>query len=235
MRAVEIVRHPLLLAVRVDDHFSGAPWPGELAVALDGPADPPVRARAGGLRHVDGTYRFVGTAAGPRQVTVTGADVFTWTASTAVTLPRTAPLVIEVWPGPRAALPGGTLAIRGKLVGGAVGGQEVRMEIAGPTPPPPPPPALPLRNRRTRADAGGEFVFAVLGPMVLIKQPQPAAPPPPAPPPPPVPPKVRLTVTVPGRTLASIQILDGATNPTVAPGQFYVLPGRETRALFNLT
>lgn len=234
MRAVETTPHHLLLAVRVEDHFSGAPWPSELTVDLDG-RDPIARAPGGKTRHPDGTYRFLGGGTGPRQVSVTGADVFTWTPTTAVTVPRTTALVVEVWPSARAAVPTGTLAIRGKLVGGAVADREVRMEIGGPTPPPPPPPALPVRNRRTRSDASGEFLFVVVGPTVLIKQPQPVPPPPPAPALPLVPPKVRLAVTVPGRTLASIQIFDGVTNPTVAPNQFFVLPGRETRAVFNLT
>jgi hypothetical protein len=234
VRAVESIAHHLMLAVRVDDHFSGVPWPGELAVTIDS-QEPPIAAGRGRTRHADGTYRFLGRGAGPRQVSVAGPEVFTWTATTAVTVPRTTPLVVEVWPSARAALPAGTLAIRGRLVGGAVTGQEVRIELGGPTPPPPPPPALPVRNRRARADASGEFVFVVAGPSVLIRQPQPAPPPPPTPPAPPIPPQLRLVVTVPGRTLASIQILDGATNPTMAPDQFLVSPGRETRALFNLT
>ena len=83
----------------------------------------------------------------------------------------------------------------------------MRIEAVGVTP----------RNRRTRCDAAGELVFVVVGPMELDADY-----------------RVELVVTVPGRTVTSIQILDGDTNPTVSGNTFAVPPGRETRALFNL-
>jgi hypothetical protein len=73
------------------------------------------------------------------------------------------------------------------------------------------------RNRRTRCDEAGELVFVVVGSMTLGSDY-----------------RVPIDVTVPGRTLASIQILDGDTNPIFPGATFAVPPGRETRALFNL-
>lgn len=214
MIAVESVRQRLSLAVRVDDHFTGEPWPRAVEVTLDSgePAVPTVD--LSGARHADGTYRFVRVRPGARQITVRvpGGAAFPWTASTAVTLPLapaqlTTPVVVELWPAPSAALPAGTLAIRGRLVTAAAG-QEVRMEVVGVAP----------RNRRTRCDASGEFVFVIVGPVELTSDQ-----------------RVELAVTVPGRTLASIQILDGGTNPVFAGTHFTVTPGREIRARFQLT
>lgn len=214
MRAVEVVRHQLSLAVRIDDHFSGAPWPAEVTVALDTTEAPvEVRGGGGGVRHADGTYRFIGLAPGARQLTVTVRDgtAFTWTSSTPVVLPLgnpAVPVVVEMWPSPSARVAAGTIVIRGRLVTAAAG-QEVRMEVAG----------LPVpRNRRTRCDGTGEFVFVVVGSMALNPDYL-----------------LELDVTVPGRTLTSIQVLDGATNPIFPGATVAVPPGRETRALFNLT
>lgn len=212
MRAVEVLRHRLSLAVRVDDHFSGAPWPEEVEVELD-PPEAPVAAQGGGaMRHPDGTYRFVDLAPGPRQLVVTprNGTAFTWTASTPVVLPLgnpAAPVVVEMWPSPGARIATGTVAIRGRLVTAAAG-QEVRMEVAGLAVP---------RNRRTRCDGDGELVFVVVGSMMLNSDY-----------------RVEIDVTVPGRTLTSIQILDGDTNPIFPGATFAVPPGRETRVLFNL-
>jgi hypothetical protein len=211
--AIETIRHQLSLAVRVDDHFTGAPWPDEVVVSLD-TAEPPVRAQGGGTRHADGTYRFAGLLPGARQLTVAvpGGAAFPWAASTAVTLPLGAPatpVVVELWPSPAARIAAGTIAIRGRLVTAAAG-QEVRMEARGGAAP---------RNRRTRCDAAGELVFVVVGSMA-----QNAAG------------LIELDVTVPGRTVASIQVLDGGAVATTFPGaMFAVPPGRQTRALFHLT
>jgi hypothetical protein len=212
VRAIESVRQRLALAVRVDDHFTGAPWPAEVEVTLDS-LEPAVRTvDAAGARHADGSYRFIAVRPGARQVTVRAANAFSWTATTPVSLPRapallTAPLVIELWPAPSATVPAGTLAIRGRLVTAAAG-QEVDIEVVG----------APPRNRRTRCDAQGEFVFVVVGQMPLTTDQ-----------------KVALAVTVPGRTLTSIQLVDGDTDPVFAGSQVAVPPGRETRARFNLT
>ena len=212
MRAVEVIRHQLSLVVRVDDHFSGQPWPDELEVNLD-TLEKSVPTSARNTRHADGTYRFVGLAAGPRQVTVVAPNgsAFTWSASTAVALPLTnpaIPLLIEAWPSPSARVAAGTLVIRGRLVTAAAG-QEVQMQPVG---------VIPPRIRRTRCDAAGEFTFVVVGPVALTAAGE-----------------VLLAVTVPGRTLTSVQIIDFDANPTTPGTQFAVPPGREVRALFNLT
>lgn len=212
MRAAETLHHALSLAVRVDDHFSGRPWPRALTVALDS-QEPPLRTADGASpRHADGTYRFVAVKPGVRTVTVTPADdSFTWTPTATVDLAthdRRQPLVIEVWPGPHASFTPGTLVLRGRLVGAVAPGLEVRVEVVG----------APPRNRRTRADATGEFVFPVFG-MVELTADQ----------------RVELAVTVPTRTVASIQILDGDTDPVTAGSHVTVQPGRATRARLTLT
>lgn len=197
--------------MRVDDHFSGAPWPAEVAVSLDVPVPPvPVRG-ATGIRHPDGTYRFAGLAAGAYQLAVAAPDgtAFPWTATTAVVLPLatpTDPVVVELWPSPSARLPPGTVVVRGRLAS-APAGQEVQIECVG----------APVRNRKTRCDAGGEFVFVVLGQIVLTSTYL-----------------VELEVVVPGRTVTTIQILDGDTDPITAGDHVSVLPGRETRLYVNL-
>jgi hypothetical protein len=213
MRAVEMLRHRLSLVVRVDDHFSGIPWPDELDVSLS-TGERAVSVRGGrGLRHSDGTYRFVGLVPGPKQLRVSTKDgsVFTWDAVTPVTLPLAdpgTPLVLEAWPSPRARLGGGVLTVRGKLLSAAAG-QQVTVTATG---------VSPTRLRRTRCDADGEFVFVVVGPVRLNAEGD-----------------VELDVAVPGRTLTSIRILDGGANPTFPGGSFAAPPGRELRVLFTLT
>lgn len=199
------------MAVRVDDHFTGEPWPDEVEVALD-TNEPAVEVQGGGaIRHGDGTYRFIRLTAGPKQLTVRAPDAtaFTWTASTAVTLPLispSTPIVVEMWPAPSARIRAGTIVIRGRLVTAAAG-QEVNIEVVG----------RPPRNRRTRCDASGEFAFVVVGEMEVNADYE-----------------IELVVTVPTRTVDTIQILDGDTNPIVSGNTFAVPPGRETRALINL-
>lgn len=214
VRAPETVRHLLAFAVRVDDHFSGTPWPHALDVRLD-TREPPVPVQGGGkleIRHTDGTYRWANLPPGPRTLTVASRDGsgFTWNATTPVVLPLAnpaQPVVVEMWPTPQARIAAGTLVIRGRLFTAAAG-QEVRMEVAGVAP----------RNRFTRVDHSGELTFVVVGPMDLDANSN-----------------VVLVVTVPGRVVASIQIRDGNTNPTVVGNTFAVAPGRETRAYINLT
>jgi hypothetical protein len=214
VKAVESVRHELSLAVRIDDHFTGEPWPAPALVELD--TGEPAVATADGRsrRHADGTYRFVKVTPGVRTVTVTpGGGAFTWSASTTVdlaTFDRSQALAIEVWPAPGGRAPSGTLAVRGRLAGPApLGGLEVRIEVVG----------APARNRRSRSDASGEFLFIVAGAVETSGTDQ----------------AIELDVTVPGRTVASIQIIDGATDPVTAGHIVRVRPGRELRARINLS
>ena len=212
MKAIESIAHALSLAVRVDDHFSGAPWSRPLAVALDSQEPALPTADGTSVRHADGTYRFIAVKPGVRTVTVTPTgDDFTWTATTTVDLAthdRRHALAIEVWPGPRASLPSGTTVLRGRLIGAVVPGLEVRVEVVG----------APPRNRRTRADAAGELVFPVLGVVALTTAHL-----------------VELDVTVPTRTVTQIQIIDNDTNPITVGHRVKVRPGRETRARLTLT
>jgi len=106
LKAVEIARHQLSVAVRLDDHFTGEPVKAELQVSLS-TREAGVKAASGSLRHADGTYRFLDLANGPRDVKVTVPDntAFTWTPVTPITIPLAdarVPVVIEVWPSPKA-------------------------------------------------------------------------------------------------------------------------------------
>lgn len=214
IRAVEVVQHQLSLVVRPQDHFSGQAWPRALLVTLN-TNEPPVATSEGPsrLRHADGTYRFLGLAAGMRQVSVNAADgsVFTWDPFTVVNVPLLSPatpLVIEVWPSASATgvSPGGSV-IRGRLLP-SIGGQEVQMQVVG---------VVPARIRRARTDLAGEFTFSVVGPVALDNG------------------KIRLAVTVPGHALNSIQIIDGITNPTTLGTELRAVPGAEVRVHFNIT
>ena len=223
MIAVETLRHRLALVVRVDDHFTMEPYRDEVSIAIDSQELPVQTVARTGVRHDDGTYRFLTPVKnGARQVTVSGPQVFTWTATTPVVMPvgiPSAPLVIEVWPTPNAKVPGNTLAIRGRLdatppAAPVAIGQVVEIEVVG----------VAARNRRTRCDASGEWLFVVLGPIELNANYD-----------------VELEITIPGRVIDSIDIIDGdaITNfpngGAVSPFTFSVRPGRETRALIHLS
>jgi hypothetical protein len=95
-------------------------------------------------------------------------------------------------------------------------GQEVQIEVVGLTTP---------RNRKTRGDANGEFLFLVFGQMVLSGN---------------IPPsdkrqKVRLAISAPGRTVASVDVFEGASATTFLGSPIAVLPGRESRVLIKLS
>jgi hypothetical protein len=214
LKAIEILRHQLSVAVRVDDHFTGEPVPAELGIALS-TQENGVRATDGSLRHSDGTYRFADVANGPRNITVTVPDNlgFTWTPVTAIAIPLAdprVPVVIELWPSPKARAPSGTLAIRGRLQAAIVAaGQEVDMEVVSGFPP---------RNKRTRIDGDREFLFLVMGPMEQTSDH-----------------KVQIDVTVPGRTITSIDITDGSGTNTFLGSTFDAPPGGEIRAVIKLS
>lgn len=218
LRAVETTRHRLQLVVRIEDHFAMAPFAEEVRVDLD-TGERGISARGSSMRHDDGTYRFHVVEPGARQITVTPADgrAFTWTATTAVAIPRpdpAVPVVIEVWPTPKAAVPAGVLAIRGRLVpqGAAppiAPAQEVQIEAVGIGTP---------RNRRTRCEADGEFVFVVHGATELTTAYE-----------------VELDVTVPGRGVASIEVSDAGATTTFVGSILSARPGREVRAVIAVT
>lgn len=213
----ELVQHALSFAVQVNDHFSGNPVADELNVTLDTPDMPIATQARTGTRFPDGTYRFIDVPVGARVITVSSADgtAFTWTPTTPVTLPlpdRRVPLVIELWPTPTATIAAGNLVIRGKLVTAAAG-QVVQIEAqAYPTTP-----LFPPRNKRTRCDASGEFAFVVAGTMGVRPDN-----------------KVSLVCTAPGRTIISIDVVDGAAITSTPGSTLLVPPGRETRAIFHL-
>lgn len=207
---IEIINHSIAFAVRVDDAFSDLPVADHLDVTANDHEKPVMAADRSGTRHSDGTYRFIDLEAGTYQVRVRAPRGFTWTPATPVTVPvpdRTQPVVITLWPTPDADPPLGAIAIRGRLVTAAAG-QEVNIE----------PVATPALGRRTRCDADGEFLYVIAGWTELD----------------PATGLVELDAVVTGRTVTSVDVLDGATTTTYSGSTFAVPPGRDTRARFNL-
>jgi hypothetical protein len=219
---LETVHHSLALAVRVEDHFTALPVSEPLRVELE-TAERGVPARAGnGLRHDDGTYRWVNLAGGARHIHVsspTGQWV-AWESAPLVTLPltdRSAPVVIHVWPTSQASVSSGMTAIRGTLIGVGIGaGQRVEIEAVQ-TPP---------RGRFARTDSLGEFLFPLPGWLELDDgeddDPDKKG-------------LVELAVVVPGRTVTQVEIVVGSNATTSAGSTFFVPPGRETRARIHLS
>src|SRR6185436_10823748 len=109
--------------------------------------------------------------------------------------PATA-LSVEVWPTPLAPVPPGVTAIRGKLLGSGVAGLRVEIDGTGAAP----------SGRWTFADAQGELLYLLPGgpwPMTPAQL-------------------LDLTVTIPGRTVAAVELIPGPT--TFAGAQFQIPP-----------
>lgn len=209
---IESVRHRLSFAVRVDDHFTASPVTEELLVEVDSGEEAVRNPQRSGFRHSDGTYRFLSVRPGPRLVRVvsTSGAGFTWTPTTPVAVPLPdpgVPVVVEMWPSAQADAPLGVVAVRGVLVTAAAG-QEVRIE----------PVDTPALGKRTRCDARGEFLFPVPGWTEAVPSTG----------------RVRLDVSVPARTVASVDVVEGTTTTHFVGSQFDVPPGAETRARINL-
>ncbi|WP_437322179.1 hypothetical protein [Sorangium sp. So ce394] len=203
--------HRLAFALRVDEHFSREPLGEPVEVRLD-TGEPAVDSLSGSARHSDGTYRWANLSDGLRRVTLRSASGrwVRWDpAPLDVVVPvpdqKTA-LVVEMWPTPLAAAPPGVSTIRGKLVGAGVAG--LRVEIDGTGAPP--------TGRWTFADAQGELMYLLPGgpwPMTAARL-------------------LDLTISIPGRTVAGVEVLPGPTSFTGA--QFAIPPQREIRARFHV-
>ncbi|SNR51115.1 hypothetical protein EYF88_10810 [Paracoccus sediminis] len=161
------ITHTLSLAVRFIDHFSGRPVPQELPVRLsESYARPAPRPDGSGARQADGSYRFLGAAAGTRRIL--WRDPFRrsqsgwirWEiADPEVTLPLPVPAQVidqELWPTAGAETTPGATGVRGKLRGTGAGGLEIRIALQG----------RPF-NRLTRSDPAGEFLFLPPGVLPL--------------------------------------------------------------------
>ena len=205
--------HRLGLAVRIEDHFSLVPIEELLDVRVD-TGEPPVRARTGGTRHDDGTYRWADLVDGPRRLTVrsgTGAWLRWDPLPIPVDVPPVDPQIalrIEMWPSASATPPPGVPAIRGTLAGAGVIGERVEIDGTGTTTP---------TGRWTRADAAGDFLFPLPGgpwPMT------PAG-------------ALDLTIVVPGRTVTSIDVLPDLA--AFGGPQFHLSPDRISRVRFHVT
>lgn len=206
---IEHVRHRLAFAVRVDEHFTKEPLAEALDVRLSS-GERAVGSPSGGVRHGDGTYRWVNLADGLRHVTLRAASGrwVRWEPAPVQVVvpiadPRTA-LRVEVWPTPLAAAPPGVSAIRGKLVGAAVGALRIEINGTGAAP----------TGRWTRSDADGEFLYLLPGgpwPITAART-------------------LALTVAIFGRAVARVDV-GGAS---FAGPQFEISPQREVRARFHV-
>jgi hypothetical protein len=205
-------QHELAFALRVDDHFSRLPVGEELDVRVH-TGEASVATRAGTLRHDDGTYRWANLGDGLRHVTVaarSGRWVRWDPAPVDLVVPiadRSKAIAVEMWPTPLAAPPAGIGAIRGKLLGAAVG--KLRVEIN------PSPPATAI-GRFTLSDEQGEFLYLLPGgPWALTARGA-----------------MDLTITIPGRAVASVDV---HARPTPFIGPRFEIPTRlESRVRFHV-
>jgi hypothetical protein len=202
----------LAFALRVDEHFSRLPVTEELDLRLD-TGEPSVYARNGGHRHDDGTYRWANLTDGLRQISFrspSGRYVRWDPAPLDVVVPIADPLhavAIEMWPTPLAAAPAGVTAVRAKLIGTGVAGARVQIDGTGVTP----------TGRFTFADADGELLYLLPGgpwPFTTTGA-------------------LDLTITIPGRTVTSVEVRPGPV--LFAGAQFAVPPQRETRIRAHVT
>jgi hypothetical protein len=199
--------HTLSLAVRVRDHFTGAPVPLALVVGLTGAGVTPVSGPAGGRRQPDGTYRFVGVPDGDWPLTVadeTGAWRFPAALPT-VHFPRltpATPIEVDAWPTPAASLPPGLTVLRGRVLHDVTSaplvGVEVRVDQAAGA-----------FGHTARTDGDGEFVFVVAWSIPLDTSR-----------------RVPLVVQVTGHTVDSVALRPAAASPGAA---FSTPPGEPTR------
>ena len=201
----------LSFALQPTDHFSGLPVPEELAVSLDTP-DPAVVAPVGGIRHADGSYRWINLATGAHTATVmspSGRWVSWVPGPVSITLPLAdpkQPVALELWPTPRASAPAGVSAVRGKLLGaGSMAGLRVSIDGTG---------AASL-GKWTLTDDDGEFLYLLPGgPWPLTSAGL-----------------LDLTASVLTKSISGIAVTGGGT---FVGSRFEVPPQREMRVRFQL-
>lgn len=203
--------HRLGFAVRIEDHFSSIPVGEALDVALD-TREAPVLSRDGRPRFDDGTYRWADLADGMRHLSVhspSGRWVRWDPTPVSVVVPIADPMTalhVEMWPTPLASAPPGVSAIRGKLIGSGVAGARVQIEGTGATP----------TGRFTFADESGELLYLLPGgpwPLGATGN-------------------LALTITIPGRTITSSDVISSDSWPG---DQFEIPPQREMRVRFHVT
>lgn len=206
------VQHRLAFAVRVEEHFTREPLAEALDVRLSS-GETAVGSPSGGVRHGDGTYRWVNLTDGLRHVTLRAASGrwVRWEPAPVQVVvpiadPRTA-LRVEVWPTPLATAPPGVSAIRGKLVGAAAGGLRVEIDGTGMAP----------TGRWTLSDADGEFLYLLPGgpwPLTAART-------------------LALTIAIFGRAVARVDVASPFGASFAGP-QFEIPTQREVRARFHV-
>lgn len=209
------IRHRAAFWARFDNHFTGLPVREELDVCLVNPVIRPLRNSAGGFRHADGTYRFVNLPAGAYHLRVASPSGH-WLIrepNLPVSVPpndATLPTVQQLWPSPSAANSPGVTTVRGRLRGPNVGGLRLAIKpsaLAGQAP------------YHTFSDDQGEFLFPYPARTV----------------PDPISGRVELQIGVESgtRAVAGGRVL-GVGGGDFVLDHFHVLPGRETRVLFEV-
>ena len=214
MNAPEMIGHVLGVAVQIDDHFLGRPVPDELDVRLDTELAPTLIRGGTSRRHDDGTYRFLDIAEGTHVLRVTSTDArwMTLDPLPSVSVPVAQPtraLRVQAWPTPLQTTPLGMTAVRGKLLGppAATIARDIAFDIGGAD-----------SGFRSRTSSLGEFLFLLPGRLVLDKAGL-----------------VPLALRVTGATVTGGALVVGDQRPTFAGAAFRVVPGRETRARFQVT
>jgi hypothetical protein len=156
--------HNLSFVLRFNNHFTGDAVADELPVRLANSLIRPVLRNDGaGRRQPDGTYRFVNLSGGTHLVrwlppwARSFRGWISWEDILKVTVPNVMPASVierDLWPTSSATPDPAMTAIRGKLQGTNVAGQEVRIFA----------PASP-RNNFTRTDQFGNFLFPLPHPI----------------------------------------------------------------------
>jgi len=221
--------HLLTFALRWDDHFLSTaltavplvrtPVTEELqvnALSTKNRLILPIQSSVPGFfRQDDGTYRFRDLKDGhyPIQVVSLTGLWTSWDPPLVVNAPlavKTTPIIRDLWPTPQAPVPSGMTAIRGQLRGTGVAHLKLQVVPKGT--------AITATTKYNFSDSFGEVLY----PFPIRVKPELDG-------------RIKLTATVAGRTISSINVLDGS-DPTTQPAapDFLISPGRATRVKFNV-
>lgn len=209
---LEVVRHRLAIALRVEHHFLGTPIPDELDVRIDREVLPGLVNGSRSRRHADGTYRFIDVPDGPHTIEIaTRNDGWLLLEPTPVVVTPigqpTVPLTIFAWPSPKQATPMGMTAVRGKLIGAPALALDRRVEIDTGSP----------STSYTRTDSFAEFLFLLPGTLPLVNG------------------VVPITVHVVGASVTGGEVVAGEDITPFTGASLQIVPGRETHVRFHVS